>query len=146
MSAFVRVAHPEELEACLDVRREVFVVGQQVSEEEEIDGLDPHCLHVIALAGDEAVGTARLRFVDGHGKAERVAVRAARRGQGIGAALMYALEAEAAARGADEMHLHAQVQVVPFYEALGYVSHGEQFVEAGIDHLAMTKVLDPDAS
>jgi ElaA protein len=137
----IRVAGPGDLPACLEVRHEVFVVGQGVPAELDDDGLDPAALHLVALHDGRAVGTARLRDVDGHAKIERVAVREAHRGLGLGRALMARLHDEAAALGYREAALHAQVQVIPFYEALGYAAHGEPFLDAGILHREMTRAL-----
>jgi len=89
----------------------------------------------------QPAGTARLRVVEGLAKAERVAVLERFRGAGVGAALMRALEGEARRRGLDQMVLHAQVRVIPFYERLGYAAHGPVFDDAGIPHRAMRKRL-----
>ena len=43
------------------------------------------------------------------------------------------------ADGFAEVLLHAQQEVIPFYERLGYRGEGEIFEEAGIPHLAMRK-------
>lgn len=139
----VRRAEPSELPACLDVRHEVFVVGQRVPEALEVDGLDEACTHFLALADDgRAIGAARLRITeDGRAKAERVAVRATHRGQGLGAKLMDALEAEARARGFAEVVLSAQAPVIPFYEGRGYVPEGPIYDEAGIPHRKMRLAL-----
>jgi len=138
----VRHARRDELERCLDIRREVFVAEQGVPAEEEVDGRDAGCLHFIAVAGDDVVGTARLRVTaDGHAKAERVAVRRAARLTGAGTLLMHALEDEARARGHDRLALNAQVHVLPFYEKLGYGVDGPEFLEAGIAHRPMSKRL-----
>lgn len=131
----------EQLETCLEIRREVFVRGQQIPEEIELDGLDSGCVHVLARLEGAAVGTARLREVDGCAKAERVAVLARERGLGLGRALMDALEAEARRQRYTELILNAQEEVVPFYERLGYTACGPSFLEAGILHRAMTKDL-----
>lgn len=141
MSLTVAVASRDERPACLAVRHAVFIVEQQVPADLEVDGEDPHCVHVLARWDGEPVGTARLREVDGHAKAERVAVVRSSRGRGIGLALMSALEQEARARGFGEMHLHAQAAVIGFYEDQGYAGQGERFVEAGIEHVAMVKRL-----
>ena len=138
----VRHARPDEIERCLDIRREVFVGEQHVPSEIEIDGRDASCTHFVALADEELIGTARLRITeDGRAKAERVAVRRAARGRGAGAALMRALEVEARTRGHDRLVLNAQVQVLPFYERLGYAVDGSEFLEAGIAHRPMSKRL-----
>jgi predicted GNAT family N-acyltransferase len=130
-----------DLGAALKVRRQVFVMEQGVPEEIEVDGLDARCFHAVVVAGDRAVGTARLREVDGWGKVERVAVLQDYRGTGLGMWLMEAVEAEAQARGLRGTKLHAQVQVVRFYERLGYVAYGEPFFEADIEHVSMRKGL-----
>lgn len=135
-------ARPDQLHTCLAIRYEVFVLGQGVPPEIEVDGHDPSCIHFLATHKQEAVGTARLRLLgDGVGKAERVAVRGAWQGRGIGAALMRELEAEAARRGLTELELNAQEAVLPFYEGLGYEAYGDRFMEACIPHRHMVKRL-----
>jgi ElaA protein len=127
------------LERCFAIRRRVFVEEQGVAPADEWDGLDDACLHWVAWHGEEAVGTARLREAAGDWKAQRVAVLPEYRKHGTGAALMRALEAEAWHRGAARLLLHAQAQVVPFYERLGYTAEGPVFDEAGIPHRKMSK-------
>jgi predicted GNAT family N-acyltransferase len=131
------------LAACFEIRTRVFVDGQGVSLDEEIDGLDGACVHFLARAGDEPVGTARLRTVEGAAKAERVAVLDTHQGRGIGRVLMDALESEARRRGLRRVVLHAQVRVIPFYERLGYEAFGPVFEEADIAHRKMEKPLEP---
>jgi predicted GNAT family N-acyltransferase len=135
----IRVARPEELAECRDIRREVFVDEQGVPLDEEMDTYDATATHFLAILDGDPVGTARLRsLADGTPKAERVAVRAAWRRHGVGRALMRALEDAA---GAPEIVLHAQLPVLAFYEALGYRAEGPVFDEAGIPHRAMRKTL-----
>ena len=129
----------EDLATCHAIRRTVFIEGQGVPEDIEVDGRDPVCRHVVAYVLDHAVGTARLRFTPEKAKAERVAVLQSSRGLGIGAILMTALEDIARQAGYATVHLHAQQAVVPFYEHIGYRKHGEVFYEADIPHLAMYK-------
>ena len=135
----IRVATPEELAQCHDIRREVFVDEQGVPLHEEMDAHDATATHFLAFLGGQPVGTARLRTLpDGTPKAERVAVRRAWRRHGIGRALMCALEDAARA---PELVLNAQVAVIPFYERLGYEAEGPVFDEAGIPHRTMRKRL-----
>ena len=137
------VADQESLDACFAVRREVFCVEQNVSEELEWDGLDEVCTHFIALPeegapADAALGTARLWISEeGKAKAQRVAVHKRARGQGIGHLLMAALEAEAARLGHQEVILGAQVSALGFYEKRGYQAYGDLFDDAGIPHRMM---------
>ena len=137
----VRAIEPPELATCLAVRREVFIEGQRVPEALEIDGLDGEAFHVLACDDDAAIGTARMRVVDGAAKIERVAVRAPYRGRGVGAKMMDALEAEAAQRGLTRLVLSAQVEVIPFYERRGYVAEGPEYLDADIPHRTMRRTV-----
>ncbi|ERL50403.1 GNAT family N-acetyltransferase [Halomonas huangheensis] len=121
------------------IRYQVFVIEQAVPEEEEWDGRDPECLHLLAWQGDRALGTARL-LPDGH--IGRVAVHAEARGLGVGAALMRATINAAQQLGHTEVELAAQTHALAFYEQLGFHAWGEEFLDAGIPHRNMTLQLD----
>jgi predicted GNAT family N-acyltransferase len=128
--------------AAVEIRTRVFIEEQQVSPQDELDGLDPDCIHFVAYRGAQAVGCARLRPLGGaRAKVERVAVLSAQRKSGLGRALMNALEAEAAARGLHDLVLHAQLPVVDFYDGLGWQGIGPEFDEAGIRHREMRRQL-----
>jgi predicted GNAT family N-acyltransferase len=132
----------EDREACLALRYEVFVEEQRVPRDEELDDLEEACAHFVARRAGraDAAGTARLYMTaEGQAKAQRVAVRASERGRGVGAALMRALEREAAARGSEVVVLAAQVSAIPFYERLGYEAYGGLFWDAGIEHRWMKR-------
>ena len=125
------------------VRRAVFIDEQGVPEDIEMDGADDEATHVVAYdpEGGHAVGTARLRSVDGTAKVERVAVQADHRGRGLGTRLMERVEDAARDDAHAEVHLHAQTSVESFYRSLGYETVGEEFEEAGIPHVEMVKRL-----
>jgi len=137
----------DELDLCLRIRHQVFVLEQGVPPALEVDGRDVDCVHFLARSGEEPVGAARLRRVADPGthgelaKAERVAVLASWRGHGVGRGLMCALEAEARARGFLELWLSAQVGALPFYLRLGYEEIGGRFLEADIEHQKMRRLL-----
>ncbi len=136
----VRRAASNELDVCHEIRRRVFIEGQQVPIEADLDGLDAEAAHFLAFEGAQPVGNARLREISPKvAKVERVAVLASHRGRGIGDLLMDAVEREARARGCREIVLNAQLSVVPFYERRKYVGEGEVFEDAGIDHLHMRR-------
>lgn len=117
------------------LRHEVFVVGQGVPAELERDGRDPDCVHVLAQsATGEPIGTGRL-LPDG--RIGRMAVIASWRGRGVGAAMLVALMDEARRRGFAQTHLHAQTHAKDFYARHGYVVEGDEYLEAGIPHIAM---------
>lgn len=137
-----------ELQQCLQIRRTVFIEEQGVAKNLELDGLESQCAHFLAWKDsehdlDRAIGTARL-WIDSGGvaKAQRVAVLATARGLGIGRNLMRAVEAETRARGISELILGAQIGAQPFYEAIGYLAYGDEFMDAGIPHRMMRRSLD----
>lgn len=124
-----------------DVRHEVFVIEQSVPVELEQDAEDSVCVHAVAY--DEqgvAVGTGRL-LADGH--IGRMAVRARARGQGVGAKLLATLIERAKSDGHSTLALNAQTHATRFYEVFGFVASGPIFLDAGIDHVLMTRELGP---
>lgn len=138
MSVEARVASLEELPVCHEIRREVFIEGQNVAPEIERDGRDDVCTHVLVFVDDEPAGTARLRVTEeGTAKAERVAVRPKFQRRGLGHRVMDVLESEARRLGHGELLLGAQSYIVPFYEQRGYVAYGDEYVEADIPHRKM---------
>ncbi|GAA3407243.1 GNAT family N-acetyltransferase [Paenibacillus hodogayensis] len=137
----------DQLELCLRLRREVFVVEQQVPADLEIDELDTleaPCRHVLLLEAGEPVATARMKAYDEEtAKIQRVAVRLERRGQGLGRRVMEELERLAAAEGYAAALLDAQLPARAFYERIGYTAVSEEtFYDAGILHVRMAKKLD----
>ena len=124
-------------DACMAIRLDVFVNEQNVPREEELDTLDNTAIHILALVDGLPAGTARaVEKAPGLWKIGRVAVRAMYRKRGIGTALMREIEAACPAR---DFILSAQTQVLLFYERLGYVKAGPEFMEAGIPHYLMRK-------
>ena len=120
------------------IRFAVFVAEQGVPAGLEMDELDAQCLHALAFHENQAVGTARL-LPDGH--IGRMAVLKARRGRGVGAALLQRLLEAARERGDREALLSAQVHALGFYRAHGFTSYGDVYQEAGIPHQAMRLAL-----
>lgn len=121
------------------VRFQVFVDEQGVPSDMELDEFDPLSCHAAALRGGQVVGAGRL-LPDGH--IGRMAVLAEWRGQGVGAALLKALMAEAAQRGMRRLALSAQTHAVDFYARFGFVPEGPEYQEAGLPHQAMERLAD----
>jgi len=122
------------------VRHEVFVLEQAVPPEIELDDDDPVAVHAVAYGDDGTpVATGRL-LPDGH--IGRMAVRKAARGSGVGGRVLDALIAQGHGDGHRLLLLHAQTHARGFYEAHGFAAQGETFVEAGIEHIAMTRELE----
>jgi predicted GNAT family N-acyltransferase len=120
------------------IRFSVFVEEQGVPHGIELDEHDRLCLHAVAFEEGKAVATGRL-LPDGH--IGRMAVLKAWRGRGIGAAVLDELIKAALRGGHKEVALSAQVHAVPFYRTHGFVPVGEEYLEAGIRHLAMKRSL-----
>ena len=75
---------------------------------------------LVAVDGDEVVGSAMMGF-DGHrGWVYYLAVKQDRRGQGVGAAIVAHLEQCARDFGAATMVINARENALLFYEKLGY--------------------------
>ena len=73
--------------AALGVRRRVFIEGQDVSEEGEME-FEEDSVHFVLLANNTVVGTVRYRVTENGVKLERLAVDAEQRGKGYGKALI----------------------------------------------------------
>jgi predicted GNAT family N-acyltransferase len=136
-----RASGDDEIQEALALRREVFCREQGVPEFEELDGRDAEGIHLVAIADGELVGTCRLLHVGHTVQFSRLAVRADARRQGIATKLLELADLESRECGAKRLVLHAQTYARELYEAAGYRSRGKVFVEAGIEHVAMEKVL-----
>jgi len=134
----------EELEAALELRRQVFSLEQGIAESLVCDAQDREALQIIVKSGSIIIGTARIRFPgDNCAKIERMAVSRGWRRRGIGRGIMTFLTDELKRRRVDKAVLHARHDVVYFYKSMGYGVSGAPFEEAGIKHLPMERSL-PD--
>ncbi|MBM4341772.1 MAG: GNAT family N-acetyltransferase [Deltaproteobacteria bacterium] len=126
-----------ELYAILQLRDEVFVVGQKITAEPEVDGLDPQCVHVMGRnAAGRLVATARL-FVDEQPiVVGRVAVAISAQRRGVGTQLMRYVHTVLCDRPA---RLSAQAHLESWYAALGWIAYGEPYFEANIPHIGMKR-------
>ena len=70
-----------------------------------------------------------------------MAVRKLYRGQNLGSKIMHAAENVIRRDGFKTCSLSAQVQARPFYESLGYVAEGEEYLDEGCPHILMRKQL-----
>ena len=129
-------SHQHELSL---IRQAVFTEEQGVPAHLDLDGQDAVADHLLAInEAGQPIGCARLLP---SGQIGRMAVMPQWRRRGIGSCLLAkALEA-AKAKGLTWVFLHAQVSAQPFYREHGFLSIGEEFMEAGIPHLAMELAL-----
>jgi predicted GNAT family N-acyltransferase len=138
MELIIETSFSKDKERIMRVRYAVFVEEQGVPEELEQDEKDPHCRHALFLMDGEPIGTGRL---EGDGHIGRIAVLRPYRRKGVGRRILSFLETKAKENGLPRVYLGAQLQAVGFYEKLGYRCYGAKFMDAGIAHRHMEKLI-----
>jgi predicted GNAT family N-acyltransferase len=134
------VASDRDLQGAFDVRRQVFVEEQGISEDLVFDGRDQEALHIVVKDGERVIGTARVLFLaDNQAKLERMAVTKAFRHKGIGRGMISFLNEELGKKQVEQVVLHAQHGVIEFYKSCGFEESGLPFWEAGIKHVKMQR-------
>ena len=129
----------EPLTDAYSIRAEVFIKEQNIPKEEEYDGTDGACVHIVAYYNDKPIATGRV-MIDDEYTIGRVAVLPQYRGQKIGQGIMQALIQASVIMGGERQVIHAQIGARGFYEKLGFTAFGEEFLEAGIKHIAMEHI------
>jgi len=134
------LCYSDDLSEAFEIRRKVFIEEQGVLVEEEFDEYDDIAIHALVYdnkGNHKPVATGRV-YQDGKDyRIGRIAVLKEERGKYFGDFVVRLLANKAFSAGAEEVIINAQVTAVPFYEKIGFVSYGEIFDEAGIDHIAM---------
>ena len=117
------------------IRYNVFVIGQNCPEEIEWE-FEEESTHFLLLENDIPLATARHRKTKNGFKLERFAVHSKARGKGFGMLILKAI-LEDIKDSKLLKYMHAQEQVTPFYEKVGFEKSGDLFEEAGIMHYKM---------
>lgn len=124
-----------------NLRRLVFIVEQNVPQDEEWDGQDEDAWHWLATdLEDRPIGTARLLP---SGQIGRMAVLEEFRGLKVGRAMLEHAVEKARHLGFTSVYLNAQTHALGFYEKSDFEAVGEEFTEAGITHFRMEQLLEP---
>ncbi len=142
-----KVASEGELFSALALREIVFIEEESIPESLERDAEDAGAFHLLCFDSGHAVGTGRLVLLDSGpegapgiwGRIGRMAVLKSHRKRRVGSLLLDALEKEARRRGCIGALVHAQVHCKEFYLKRGFTPFGEEFEEAGIPHIGMSK-------
>lgn len=120
------------------IRREVFIREQSIPEQDEWDDQDAVSLHFIVYdlnhEQSQPIATARLLENNSIG---RVAVLKVYRGRGLGQLIMQHIIAHAQTEKRPSLKLSSQVHAIPFYETLGFIIKGEEYLDCGIPHIDM---------
>jgi predicted GNAT family N-acyltransferase len=131
--------------ALSQIRFTVFVREQGVPPELELDEADANpqlVVHAIARDADgNAIATGRLVLDSSTPRVGRMAVLRQWRGHGVGKAILDFFCQYAKQHGYQTVRLNSQTHATPFYYKQGFLSHGSEFVEAGIPHLEMRRKL-----
>jgi predicted GNAT family N-acyltransferase len=99
-----------ELQEAFEVRREVFIREQGISEDLVFDGHDREALHMVVKDGERVIGSARVQFLaDNQAKLERMAVLKHYRRKGIGKGMLLFLDAVWKDKQVQQVIIHAQL-------------------------------------
>ncbi|WP_163537049.1 GNAT family N-acetyltransferase [Gracilibacillus sp. YIM 98692] len=129
----------KQKEDAYQVRFKVFVEEQKVPENIEIDELEEEAIHFVGYNEDKPIAASRMRLAEDYGKMERICVLNEFRAQGYGKDILLFMEKIAKQKGIHTAKLNAQTQAEGFYQQLGYQTTSEEFLDANIPHVTMTK-------
>jgi ElaA protein len=127
----------EDLSEIYAIRREVFCQEQGCSEEDEFDGKDGDCIHLLIYDDNQPVSTGRIIIGGDDFKIGRIATIMTHRGRGIASSLIQTLIGACVKMGGNRQIVHAQLTARSFYEKLGFTAYSDEFTEDGILHIAM---------
>lgn len=123
------------------IRDVVFAVEQQC-DEPDVDDLDLLATTTHLWISDHDGLTSYLRVLtdpDGARRIGRVATRVDRRGHGLSGRLVAEVTR---VWGEGVLRLNAQAHLETWYERFDYRRSGQNFIEAGIDHVPMQRPAD----
>ena len=134
------ISHSKDQKKAQEIRHIVFVIGQNVPVEDEIDEFEKDSFHYLAFFNNNPAGAARWRLTAKGVKLERFAVLSEYRGRGIGSELvkkiLFDIRHDPEAKG-KTIYLQAQLDAVRLYRKFGFVKEGDMFDESGIMHYKM---------
>ncbi len=129
-------ANTKLFDYAIKIRFKVFCDEQKVDKDIEYDGLDFDAVHFLLTIDDKPAATARYRETNEGIKVERMAVLKEYRGNGYAMLLLRFILNEVK-NAKQKIYLHAQSQVVGFYELNHFKTVGNEFLEADIKHFKM---------
>lgn len=141
ISAFDALSN-NSLYRALQLRQEVFVVEQNCIYP-ELDGLDQDSIHMLCWRGTALLAYQRclppgLSYPES--SLGRIVVAPAGRGQKLGRELVQrGIDLNTKAWPDRDIKIGAQTYLKSFYEGLGFIVVGEEYVEDGIAHIHMLR-------
>lgn len=119
------------------IRTEVFIMEQGF--EDEFDDIDKVASHICLYDGERAVGAGRI-FKEGQSETYhlgRICILKEYRGQNLGDFLVREMVKKAAKLGGKRCILGAQTRAREFYEKIGFVTFGEEYMDEHCPHIMM---------
>jgi GNAT superfamily N-acetyltransferase len=146
----IRIAHPEDRLNLIELQRRASLasedddIRQKLQDDPGLIDLDEEMLAnnevMVAEIGDRLVGFATIVAHDGNdAELEGLFVEPTEWRKGIGTALVHAIEREAAAWGANRLHVLANQNALAFYEEAGFSKIGEKRTVLGPMAAVMVK-------
>lgn len=136
----------KELYNCLQLRTEVFVLGQNCVYQ-DMDGLDWQAIHICGYFHQKLIAYCRI-FEPGLVEPNacnfgRVLVAPAYRRQGVGRLLMeQTMDYLREQWPKENTVIHAQKYLEAFYQSLGFTTCSATYLEVGIPHIKMIRAND----
>lgn len=124
-----------QLKDIYHIRKIVFIEEQQCPPELEWED-EEEAVHFLASFNNVPAGTARWLKTENGYKLQRFAVLKEFRTKGVGQALVKFI-LEDLPLEAKFVYLHSQAHACSFYSNFGFVTEGDEFMEAGIRHYKM---------
>lgn len=141
--ALKKVISPEQMSYCFQIRKDVFVKGENVPFDEEIDGKDDQAIHFLLYKNNQPIGTMRVFLDEEKHQAHfgRVAIMPGFQKQGCGKKMVTQVMKIISRKITPlTVVLSSQEQAVPFYEKMGFSKiDGRIYLDAGIRHCDMRR-------
>lgn len=144
MTSFIEIKHGGDLyRELVGLRRDMLrkPLGLDFTQRELAEEAD--YIHLAAMDEEDGVIGCLILVPTTKGvmKMRQVAVRPNCQRNGIGAKLVEFAEGIAAEHGVDRIVLHARATVIEFYRKLGYRPSSGVFMEVGIAHVSMDRMI-----
>lgn len=146
MKMIVPVMSEADREKCFAIRKQCFVIEENVPESIELDEHDrpgSGYEHFLIFEDNIAVGTFRLHFNNNVvAILQRFCILADYRNQGYGKYAMDFIEGYCVGKEIKKIRFDAQCTAMDFYKKCGYDVVSEEFLEAGMKHVKMQKKIN----
>lgn len=133
--SFNYAERPELYNSALNIRKKVFIEGQNVDPDIEIEH-EEDARHYLLLLDGKPVATARWRTTAKGIKLERFATLEEFRNKGLGSMILKAVMDDVIPME-EPIYLHSQAAALNFYLRHDFEITGDKFLEANIVHYPM---------